>query len=92
MVKRVIRRFVRTVLSRQSAYNQAIADTVSELNHQFVLSRRELGVVDDMVEHQRRSTAVHLATLETQVDDIRHGSLATLSSQVAELVAARRAA
>ena len=64
MLKRVIRRFVRPVLSRQSAYNQAIADTVSELNHQFVLSRRELGVVDDMVEHQRRSTAVHLATLK----------------------------
>jgi O-antigen chain-terminating methyltransferase len=84
-VKRLMRRLLRSLLGRQSSYNQAMADAVSELNHQLMLTRRELAAIVATLDQQRRSATVHLASLETQIDDIRHDSLATLSLQVTEL-------
>jgi O-antigen chain-terminating methyltransferase len=86
-LKRLLRRLLRPVLGRQSAYNRTMADAVSELNHQVMLARREIDGIDATVEQQRRVAAVHMATLETQIDDIKHDGLTPLSSQVADLAA-----
>ncbi len=88
-LKRLLRRLLRPLLGRQSVYNRTMADAVSELNHQLMLARRELDSIDATIEQRRRSAAVHVATLETEIDDIKQDGLATLTSQVADLAAPR---
>jgi O-antigen chain-terminating methyltransferase len=86
-LKRVLRRLLRPLLGRQSVYNRTMADAVSELNHQLMLARRELASLDATIEQQRHVAAVHMATLETLIDDINQDGLAPLSSQIADLAA-----